>query len=472
MLDKFIEYIRRWLFRMAKKEDVVSKLKADIVISDDMLKAVNLWNDMYLNKAEWLEENKGLNLPSSICSEIARLATIEMKSEISGKNSKRAEYLNTFYQQVIDDIRTQVEYGCAVGGLILKPYIDGDKISVDYIQANNFYPTAFDGAGKIISAVFIDQKKLNDKYYTRLEHHQMTNEGVYITNNAFISHTEHEIGKEIPLDSIDEWALLQPEVLLKGVNKPLFGYFKTPLANNIDTRSPLGVSVYSKAVDLIRQADEQYSRLLWEFEASEYAVYIDELAMKPYKDAKGKITGYNIPQKQKRIFKGLSLASTQNEFFKEWCPNIREQSLINGLNEILCRIEDVCGLARGTFSNPQGEAKTATELKILRQRSYATICDTQKSIKTALDELVYAMDMWATLGNLAPKSDIETSFEFDDSIVTDRQAEFIEKQQLVTMGILQPWELRMWYLGETEEQAKKSLQEQQNKVDLFNQPEE
>lgn len=51
-------------------------------------------------------------------------------------------------------------------------------------------------------------------------------------------------------------------------------------------------------------------------------------------------------------------------------PALRDVSILNGLNDLLMRIEDTCGLARGTFSNPQSEARTATEIKILKQRSY------------------------------------------------------------------------------------------------------
>ena len=83
-------------------------------------------------------------------------------------------------------------------------------------------------------------------------------------------------------------------------------------------------------------------------------------------------------------------------------PALRDNSLINGLNQLLQRIEDTCGLARGTFSEVQSEAKTATEIKVLKQRSYATVADNQKALQAALEQLVYAMDVWATLGRLAP----------------------------------------------------------------------
>ena len=135
-------------------------------------------------------------------------------------------------------------------------------------------------------------------------------------------------------------------------------------------------------------------------------------------------------------------------------PQIRDGSLFNGLNRLFQRIEFACGLAYGTLSDPQTVERTAEEIKSSRQRSYATVADIQKSLRDALTALAGAMDVWCTLGRLAPQGVYDISFEFDDSIVADRKTEFAEKQQLVAAGIMQPWEFRMWYFGESEAKAK------------------
>jgi len=70
---------------------------------------------------------------------------------------------------------------------------------------------------------------------------------------------------------------------------------------------------------------------------------------------------------------------------------------------------------------------------------------------------VYAMDVWATIGNLAPKGEYEISFEWDDSLITDREKEFNQRMLLMQMGEMQKGELRAWYLGETLEQAQEQL---------------
>jgi A118 family predicted phage portal protein len=106
---------------------------------------------------------------------VARLVTIEFQSEIYG--SKRAEFLNIQYKPIKDSLRRYVEYGCAKGGLVFKPYIDKDKICVDYVQADAFFPIAFDNTGEISAAAFAEQKVIGKKTYTRLERHELTKEG-------------------------------------------------------------------------------------------------------------------------------------------------------------------------------------------------------------------------------------------------------------------------------------------------------
>ena len=446
MFNRISEWVKR-VIKMLSKSDVRNKIGVDVAVSDQMASAINLWGRMYEGRAPWLNDTtQSLNLSVAIASEMARLVTLELQTEVSG--SARADYLNEQYQVVISDIRAFTEYACAKSGLIFKPYVTGDGIGVSYVQADCFFPTAFDSSGRIIGAVFADQVTRGDRYYTRLEYHDLTGDTYTVINKAYRSSTQADLGTEVPLTEIEDWADLQEHTTIQHIGKPLFGYFKIPLANSIDPQAPLGVSVYARAVDLIREADRQYSRILWEYEGSELAVDADSTLFK--RDERG---NYILPQGKERLFRALDL-DDNNSKYNVFSPAIRDESLFNGLNRLFQRIEFACGLAYGTLSDPQTVEKTAEEIKSSKQRSYAMVVDIQKALQTALEDMVYAMDTLCTLYHLAPAGTYEMSFEFDDSIVADRQAEFAEKQQLVTAGIMQPWEFRMWYFGETEAQAK------------------
>ncbi len=446
MFEKIKNLFERMRRGMFSKSAVATAISSEIAVSEEMSGALMLWKDMY-------EAQDGLRLPAAIAFEMARMMTIEMNSVVSG--SKRADFINESYKKVIDGIRIPVEYGCAKGGLVMKPYVSGGKIFVDYIQADRFFPTAFDESGKITGAVFVQTVIAGEKIYTRLETHTLSG-GVYeISNKAFRSNSRDSLGVQIDLKEVEAWGGLAESITIGNVRQPLFGYFKPAIANTVDPSSALGVSVFANAVNLIADADRQYERFLWEFESGERALIANAMAFKRDRDGKPKLP-------DRKLYRTLDVEDM--DFFKEWSPAIRETEFSNGLNKIFRQIEFNCGFAYGTLSDVNYADRTAEEIRTSKQRSYATISDNQKALKNALADLVYAMDVWCSLYNLAPAGEYEISFDFDDSIAADRKTEYEEKQALVDSGIMAPWEFRMWYFGEDEAVAKEKVRENMKKM--------
>ena len=419
-------------------------------------------------------------------------------------NTERADYLADQFEKVKKQIRRQLEYGIAKGGFVIKPYpvfddefkhkteagedvaknvksdtfesndvSDKDKkdyhvqLEFEYIQADGFYPLAFNASGKMTEAAFVQRKIDKDIVYSRVEYHKLNplaktctvvNKAFKMDNNRAksIGPYDTELGKEIPLSEVPEWAGLSAETTIKGVDRLLFAYFKMPEANTIDTYSPLGVSGYSRVVSLIKDADMQYSRLLWEFEGGELAIDVDRDALKLTQSPEG-VDLTRRPISQERLFRKIDLNS--EETYNVFSPALRDDSLLNGLNAILVRIEDCTGMSRGTISNtPLNEAKTATELKILRQRSYSTNADIQQALEDTLKDVVYIMDVYCTLYEITPEGEYECSFEWDDSILVDIETELSKRLTLMQNGLASKLETRMWYFNETENQAKAALQ--------------
>ena len=508
--------IKRMVWSMLTGRTIEKELKIAPVISSQMENAIQLWSAMYKNEATWLHEPDATNhtrvvslgLPALIASEKARTALIEFNSEITTpteekevdnpdyeepqpdelgnvlpsavpktiikdvptSNTKRAEYLEKQYQKLKKQIRKQIEYGIAKGGLVIKPYVVKNEaegvettmdIEFDFIQADSFYPLAFDAAGKITEAAFIQTKFQDNMIYRRLEYHKWANNQVEVINKAYKtkdttnikdSKTYDFLGTPIPLTDVPEWAELPEKTAIKNVNKPMFAYFKMPEANTVDTTSPLGVSGYSRAVNLIKDADMQYSRLLWEYEAGEMAIDIDRDALNFMQDQ-----GSKLSHMQERLFRKVDLGESNT--FVPYAPALRDTALIQGLNSILMRIEDVTGLSRGTISDAAAEARTATELKILKQRSYQTNADIQQALEDCLQDVIYIMNAYASLYKITPEGEYDVNFEWDDSIIVDVDMELQKRITLMQNGITSKLETRMWYFGETERQAKEALQQ-------------
>ena len=456
MFHKIIEWIKKVFKQRAAEGEPVSH----IVLDDKTIDYIDLWARMYEDNAPWVKDNvKSVGIPVAVASEIARLVTLEMKSEITG--SKRAEYLDSQYKKVLSKLRIQIEYACALGGLILKPYVVKDRIEVEFIQADRFIPTSFGSSG-ITACQFIEQIARDGKIYTRLESHEFDGKDCRIQNKAYQSTQNSNLGHEISLTDVTEWADLEPDITVKNVPGVLFSYFKIPQANNKNRQSPFGVSVYSKAESLIKEADEQWARIAWEYKGSELAVDASESIFKI--DSTGKA---NLPKGKERLFRRHELSGGINEkpFYEIFSPDIRDDSLFNGFNQILRRIEFACGLAYGTLSDVQDEDRTATEVIFSKQRSYSFVSHIQSSLKDALEKLVEAMDVWATLYGLAPSGDYEISFNFDDSLIVDSKTENQLLMQEATSGLIKKEIYLMKRYGVTEDQAKEMLPQEQQIIE-------
>ncbi len=423
-------------------------------ISTDMENAINLWNDIYKNNASWLWDNtdmKSLNLGAAIAGEFARLVTLEFESKVT-EEGIRGEFINSTYQRFLKELRKICERACALGGVCLKPICEGGKIFVDVVDPLDFYPIESNDEGVITGAVFLAHKTIGKIFYTKLEVHKFSLGRETVHSRCFKSYTEGSLDIECSLSEVAEWAEIVPEFTVENIAGPLFVYFKMPMANNIDERSPLGISVFSGATELLRDADEQYTRYLWEFEGGELAIDAESTALKLTEKDKG------LPRHNKRVFEKLFRGHNtgQDDFYKAWTPTLRNESLESGLNTIERKIEFVCSLAYGTISDANDVDKTAEEIRSSKQRSYSAVVQIQKALEDALRELCYIIGVWGSIYGFCPWGKVpQMSFCWDDSIVADRAQEFTERSQLARDGVIKHWELRAWYLGEDEETAKR-----------------
>lgn len=426
-------------------------------ISSTMQTAIELWDAMYLEQAPWLGNNtKSAGIPASVASELARLVTLEFKSEITG--SERANYINKIYQKVLKGLKQQVEYGCAKGSMIFKPYPSHNGIAIQYNAADTFFPITFDSNGNVIQCAFTEQFTRGKKIFTRIELHSLGETGVDVYNYAYMSQTGIDLGTEVPLTSVKQWKDIEPYGKLEGAKKLTMGFFKVPLANNIDTNSPMGVSVYSRATERIKVADKRYSQIDWEYDSKETAIHIAQSLLK-YQESNDK---FEYPGGKERLYRTVDYANgaADKPLLEAFSPDIRDEAYFHGYNQQLRRIEFECGLAYGTLSDVQEVEKTAEEIKASKQRSYATVSDIQDSLQQALEDLVEAIDFWVSVENLAPEGVYDISFDWDDSIINDKESDRQSDRQDVAMGVMSLWEYRAKWYGEAEDKAKEMIPEQ------------
>ena len=431
------------MFRYTTLKQIVGK---DITLSDKMIDAINEWKQMLNGQADWLTDNiVSLGIEEGVCREFADCALVEMETSVSN------ERLDKIYQRNIASLNENLQEGLALGSFVLKPL---GGIAAEFVSADKIIPISFGDDGKPIDIAFLTVKKVGDvDYFTRFERHYFTNGNLTIENKCFHSQTANDIGLPCSLEAVEEWGNIDPgPITYPGMNRMDFGYYRNPIKNKVDG-SACGISIYESAVDLIRKADIQGARLDWEYESGERAIHVDNKALK-----QDKSTGrFGMARLSKRLYRGLNLeVGKDQELLKEYSPEMRDEAFKRGLEEYKREIEFSVGLAYGDLSDVQEVAKTATEIKASKNRKYNRVTAIQNNLYDCLEDFVAGLAFYNSMLN----SGYEFSSKFNDSILTDEEAERQQDRQDVSMGVMSQLEYRMKWYNEDESTAKKMLPEQ------------
>lgn len=399
--------------------DIMKEFGVDVLLPQVIRDFIEIWRTIYIGEPPWRDDNiQPLSLGVAIPSELARLTTLELKAQFGAEDE--------IMQRFLAGIKPIAEYACALGSALFVPFTAQDgSIYISSTPANQIYPVSFDENGRLTAVVLERTRESNAKFYTLLEYRNFdVNTGTEtIQYKAFQSFAPGYLGTEILVEETGLWPLLKSGTYtLTGLTAPLFVYWRMPFAFPFDPNSPIGVSCYHSSLNLLEDADKQYSRLS---------------------------ASFGVAPLNRRIYKAVEI----KDLFQEWNPTLRDNSIYAGLNNIFRQIEFRCGLSYGTLSDVNMQKKTATEIMASKQRSYATVSSIQASLEKALRELSFALCETLKIPQVEPV------FAWDDSIIVDTLQEKNIFMQEISAGIRAPWEYRVAFFGETEEQAKKAISE-------------
>lgn len=431
------------MFGYTTLKQIVGK---DVTLSDKMIYAINEWKQMLNGQADWITGSiVSLGIEEGICREFADCALVEMETSVSNG------CLDKIYQKNIASLNENLQEGLALGSFVLKPL---GGTAAEFVSADKIIHISFGDDGKPNDIAFLTVKKVGDvDYFTRFERHYLANGNLTIENKCFHSQTANDIGLPCSLEAVEEWENIEPgPITYPGMSRMDFGYYRNPIKNKVDG-SACGVSIYDSAVKLIRKADIQGARLDWEYESGERVIHVDDRALK-----KDKYTGrLEMSKFSSRLYRGLHVeAGKDQELFKEYSPEMRDESFKRGLEEYKREIEFSVGLAYGDLSDVQEVAKTATEIKASKNRKYNRVTAIQNNLYDCLEDFAAGLAFYNSMLN----SGYEFSCKFNDSILTDEETERQQDRQDVSMGVMSHLEYRMKWYNEDEATAKKMLPEQ------------
>lgn len=451
-----ISRIKGW-FNMIFRSKAKEEFNIEPVISQSMEQMIEKCFSIYQGKPYWLDDEehiKTINFAKAVCSETARLTMLGTKITIDG--SARAEWLQKQIDNIYFKLRDWVEYGCAYGTVILKPNGKG----IDLVTPNNFMITDYEN-GEITGVVFVNRETVGKKYYTRLEYHRFVDNVYAITNRCYIGDSENDTSKRIDIAKTP-WSELLEESFIQNVDNPLYGVLKMPHANNVDVDSPMGLPIFSDAIEELKDLDIAYSRNSKEILDSKRLVLLDSDRLLP---SGGKVAQTGVYFKNQRESMGLPdyvknvYGNGTEDFYQEINPQLNTDTRLSGINALLSQIGYKIGYSNGYFVfNERTGLQTATQVESDDRRTIQFIKDVRDKLEGCLGNVIYALNVFADLYNLAPVGVYEALYDFGD-ITYDLETDRARWWGYVVAGKVPAYKYFMKFEGMSEEDAKAMIEE-------------
>jgi A118 family predicted phage portal protein len=339
-------------------------------------------------------------------------------------------------------------------------------------MADQFVPTAWDNA-VVKEGVFVSREAKDGWYYTRLEWHKWNGDTYIITNDLYKAEIPKDgqqsqdiLGYWYPLNTIYPYIL--PVTDINGLSKSLFSYFRTPIANNVDDNSPLGVSMYGNAMDTLHALDICYDSLVREFRLGKKRIIIPASALRTITDPdSGEIRRYFDANDE--AYEAFSMDDPDKLKIQDNSLELRVEEHVAALNALLSVLCLQVGFSASTFSfDMKTGLKTATEVISENSKTYKTIRTFQSQIIPAIKRLcvniielgaLYGMEFEGrSVAELAKNYDVSVTME--DAVLEDSGTRLDRGIKLITNGLLSKKTVMTdpkYGIGMTEEEADEEL---------------
>ncbi len=381
---------------------------------------------------------------------------------LSVDDKKADEFLQTTFNtnKFRKNFGEELEAGYAIGGLVLRPYVDGasKEIKIAYCRADTFYPLQSNTNDITEAAIATTTQQTEGKdtiYYTLLEFHEWENGTYYIRNELYMSDKSDTVGVKVPLKTLDKYADLQGETIMKGFSRPLFVYIKLAGKNNLNISSPLSLGIIDNAKRQLKDINEKYDQFMWEIEEARRKILASDHFFKVRYDENGNpIKRFDS---KTSVFQSLK---SDDPFIDEFAPSLRSSEFIESINFILRIIEMQTGFSSGTFSFDGQSVKTATEIISENSETFSTRSDNVLIVEEALKELVITIFELAHAYDLNKQpTKLGINIDFDDGVFQSQDAKADYYGKLSTMQLTSKLRAIQKVLGVTEKEAKTIMQE-------------
>ena len=332
-------------------------------------------------------------------------------------------------------------------------YSADTKIDLNYICADKIIPLTVDN-GDIIEAAFCSDVCIKGHNRIYLEIHRIEKDEYVIENHMFAADRKSEkLLKEIQLpDDV-------PQIIYTGSDKPWFSICTPAIVNPIDNNNGMGCAVFANAIDNLKGVDLAYNNLNSDFWLGQKKVFLNKNLLGDLSGTK-KVAPDEVNQQLFYFVGEVMDDGTGKTMVQEHNPDLRVSDNTAGIQAQLDYLSFKVGFGTKHYQFNAGSIVTATQYTGDKQDLIQNAHKHFIKVEGFLHRLVKTI-LWIGHNyiDVAIKEDAHITVVFDQSPLVDENAERQRDKDDVATGIMQKWEYRVKWYGETETEAKKALKD-------------
>lgn len=357
-----------------------------------------------------------------------------------------------------------LELAFGLGTTAMTEYKDSlGRTRIEYINdASVIIPYAYDNfniTGFIVMDRFQETEKRTVYYYTHLTYHEFKvskNENgefeqKYIKyHEVYKSKAPNQLGKVIPFE--DKFPNVE-EYNEYDTDTPHFQIIKPPIANNVDLKNPMGISIFANSIDKLKAIDDKYDSFDNEFIDGKRRILVDKTALKsaPQVNDDGTISQQLFFDRNDRTY--VAMNGMQNQPVKDISFGIRYQEHIDSINAELSWYSSALGLGEDYYKFNGGGNATATEILSENDEAFRTKQVYETMIMDVIIDLVKSICYLEEIE--LSENEIQVEFDYSRFENQEKTQQRIERE--VDKGITSKVEYRMKVYNEEEEVAKQKI---------------
>lgn len=399
---------------------------------------------------------KTLNMPKKICEDWANLLLNE-KTDVVVGNDEQQEKLWELLNKVNFWTKGNqgVEKAFALGtGAFVENFDEQGNERLQFVTSNKIYPITFD-QDKITECAFVNVNSRKTIIQIHVKGNVIEDKLQLDENgNYFIITLVYE--KEANDTSDNLGSLIKQDVFDTGSQIAWYQILKPNIVNNVDINSPMGVSIYANALDVLQGVDLAYDGFCEEMRLGRSRIFVNKHLIR--RDENGET--YTFDNNESGFYYGGEAENAKP--FEFYSPTLRTESYFNGINSALNLLSSKVGFGENHYRFDKGGITTATQVISENSEMFRSL----KKHEIILNEVIIGvckalMYIHNTFTNHEFKFNLDENIEvkFDDSIIEDEETMKMTDRQDVNMGVMSKVEYRMKWYNEDEETAKQKIAE-------------